>query len=81
MSKQEPSDEELVAMRNEIGEVSRAMASAMFATSQDKRVTTVAALRLATGTAYMAGLDMHKVMEMVMSFYKEAKAQMKGKRP
>lgn len=76
---EELTPEQMREMKTQIAEVSRAMASAMFSTSQDKRVTTIAALRLASGTAFMAGVDLHRVITLVMAFYREAEAQFKEK--
>ena len=60
--------------------VKSVLASAMFMTSQDKRVTTIAVLKLAAGTACMAGVDLHKTMQLVMTFYRDAEKMLQERR-
>lgn len=67
-----PSKEELAAFEAEVVDVAEVMAKAMFATKKDKRACVVASVRVAAGTAAMAGVDLHRAIHMFMTFYKEA---------
>ena len=78
MTTKKPTKEDLDKFQQDASEVAAAMAQAMFATSQDKRVCMVAAVRVAAGCAAMGGMDLHRAIHMFMSFYKDADEKFEG---
>ena len=75
-----PNKEDLAKFQDDAVQVAAAMAQAMFATNQDKRVCIVGAIRVAAGTAAMGGLDLHRAIQMFMTFYKDADEKFEGKK-
>ena len=75
-----PTKEDLAKFQDDAVQVAAAMAQAMFETNQDKRVCMVGAIRVAAGTAAMGGLDLHRAIQMFMTFYKDADEKFEGKK-
>lgn len=80
MTTNKPTKEDLVKFQDDAVQVAAAMAQAMFATEKDKRVCVTAAMRVAAGTAAMAGVDLHRAIQIFMTFYKEADEKFEGKK-
>lgn len=72
MPTSKPSKQDLAAFEDDVIEVADVMAKAMFSTEKDKRACVVGAIRVAAGSAAMAEVDLHRAIQMFMSFYKEA---------
>ena len=72
MPTSKPTKEDLVAFEDDVIEVAEVMAKAMFSTEKDKRVCVTAAMRVAAGATAMAGVDLHRAIQIFMTFYKEA---------
>ena len=67
-----PNKLDLAQFQQDAVEVAAVMAKAMFETNQDKRVCIAGAIRVAAGTAAMGGIDLHRAIQMFMTFYKDA---------
>lgn len=74
-----PNKQDLAQFQQDAVDVAAAMAKAMFEINKDKRVCMVGAIRVAAGTAAMGGLDLHRAIQMFMSFYKDADQKFEGK--
>jgi hypothetical protein len=75
-----PNKQDLAQFQKDAVDVAAAMAKAMFEINKDKRVCMVGAIRVAAGTAAMGGLDLHRAIQMFMSFYKDADQKFEGKK-
>lgn len=75
-----PNKQDLAQFQKDAVDVAAAMAKAMFETNKDKRVCMVGAIRVAAGTAAMGGLDLHRAIQMFMSFYKDADGKFEDKK-
>ena len=75
-----PNKLDLAQFQQDAVEVAAVMAKAMFETRKDKRVCIVGAIRVAAGTAAMGGIDLHRAIQMFMTFYKDADETFADKR-
>lgn len=75
-----PNKQDLAQFQQDAVDVAAAMAKAMFETNKDKRVCMVGAIRVAAGTAAMGGLDLHRAIQMFMTFYKDADEKFEDKK-
>lgn len=79
MPTSKPSKQDLAAFNDDVLEVAEVMAKAMFSAEKDKRACVVGSIRVAAGAAAMAGVDLHRAIQMFMSFYKDADGKFEGK--